>query len=162
MRWVLIVLLFALTQVRAEDEKSVAKMLRSSDPAVREQAAERLGKEGKRASVKSLLPLLKDPDWGVRLAATKAIAPISSSAGRKAMIDQLHTGEIAVIRLRTAQYLKATEDRMLPPEVARRLKSAKDERRIRLIEALGILGGPSAESALADQMKSSKVEVRMA
>ncbi|MEM8884452.1 MAG: HEAT repeat domain-containing protein, partial [Planctomycetota bacterium] len=45
---------------------------------------------------------------------------------------------------------------------ARRLKSAKDERRNRLIEALGILGGPSAEAALADQMKSSKVEVRMA
>jgi len=162
MRRVFPFVLLALVLVRAEDEVSIRTQLRSKDPASRELAAERLGSQGDKAAVKALLTLLKDKDWGVRLAATRALAPISSSAARAVLIQQLRTGEIAVIRLRTAQALRANKDPMLAPEVAKGLKGLKGEPRRRLIQALGILGGPSAATALVKQMRSPDVKTRMA
>ncbi|MHC4940022.1 MAG: HEAT repeat domain-containing protein [Planctomycetota bacterium] len=164
MRVCLLALLLAAAAFGQEKkaEPSIADQLRSKDPAHRERAADRLGEQGDKKAAGLLLPLLKDPDWGVRLAATRAMAPIGTTAVRKALIAQLRTGATSVIRLRTAEYLKQLDDAMLPPEVAKELGRYKDEHRIRLIEALGVLGSPSGAEALAKQMRSTETEVRIA
>ncbi|MHC4407807.1 MAG: HEAT repeat domain-containing protein [Planctomycetota bacterium] len=145
-----------------KNEPAIADQLKSKDPAHRERAAERLGEQGDKAAAKLLLPLLADPDWGVRLAATRAVAPIRSTKVREALIVQLRTGATSVIRLRTAELLRKIDDAMLPPEVAKDLGRIKGEGRVRIIEALGILGTPSGAEAVAKQMRSSEVEVRIA
>ena len=88
---------------KPKNEASIEMQLKSKAPRSRERAAERLGEQGDRAAVKLLLPLLKDKDWGVRLAATRALAPIRSTPGREALRKQLRTGATSVIRGRTQE-----------------------------------------------------------
>jgi len=140
----------------------ITEQLRSKFPQERERAAERLGEQADKAAVKLLVPLLRDRDWGVRLAATRSLAPIRSTAGREALRAQLRTGATSVIRLRTAQLLKKHGDASLVIEVVRDLGRAKDDERFYLIEALGILGTSPGVDGLEKQMRAQDMRYRVA
>jgi len=159
------VLLAFVLGVRAEEkteEPPISKQLDSRDPAVRERASVRLGEQGDVAATKKLIALLEDPDWGVRLAATKALAPIRSTKGRAALIDQMRTGDFRVLRLTTAKLLAGLDDKSVAWEAAKGMSRFEDEQRVRLIEALGVLGTPYAAKTLAKQMRSPDVAYRKA
>ncbi len=145
-------------------EPPIATQLKSRDAAARERAAARLGEQGDVAGTNKLLALLEDRDWAVRLAATEALAPIRSSKGRVALIEQLRTGEFLVLRVRTAMLLKKHGDASVAWQVAKILggRRLKEGHRVRLIEALGILGSPAAIKALGKQMRRPAVEDRIA
>ena len=147
------------------DEAGLASQLASKSPDLRERAAERLGEQGDKAAVKALIPLLKDKDWGVRLAAIRALAPIRSTSGQEALIKQLHTGALSILRLETAQLLRKHGDAALLADVVKGLGRTKDEKRVRVIEALGILGPLStavAVAALGKQMRVADPQYRIA
>jgi len=157
-----LVWLLLLASAALAKEPTIAEQSRSKKPADRERAAERLGEQGDKQAVKMLLPLLKDRDWGVRLAATRSLAPIRSTAGRNALRAQLRTGATSVIRLRTAQLLKQHGDASLVIEIVKDLGRARDDQRYHLIEALGILGTSPGVAALKRQMRAQDVRYRIA
>ncbi|MHC4954456.1 MAG: HEAT repeat domain-containing protein [Planctomycetota bacterium] len=166
-----LLLLFAVSVLGKEPEKAkkppaneaaIPVQLKSKSPQLRERAAERLGEQGDRAAVKLLLPLLQDKDWGVRLAATRALAPIRSTPGREALREQLRTGATSVIRGRTAQLLKKHGSSALIIDAAKDLRRAKGDERLRLIEAMAVLGTPPGVQVLEKQMRSPEMSYRIA
>ena len=149
---------------RGDEEPAIAVQISSKSPDIREKAAKRLGVRGDRAAVKALIPLLRDRDWGVRLAATRSLAPIGSTPGREALVKQLYTGATSVIRLE-AKLLRKHGDAALLAEVVKSMGRIKQAKRVRVIDALGVLGPLStavAVQALGNQMRVADPQYRIA
>jgi len=132
----------------AQDAARVEEMLASIRPDERERAIELLGKESNTTVAKRLLTFLDDPDWGVQMAAIRALGPIEFKPARDALLKVAVEGETRAIRMLAARMLRDHAQ----DEAGRRLgKSAskyQKEERIAPIQALGVIGGEEGIHAL--------------
>jgi HEAT repeat protein len=155
-------LLVLVAGVRAGEETLPADLIGSAEPAKREQAAGLLGKQGDTAAAKQLVGLLDDRDWGVRMAALRALGPIAFGPGREAIREQALEGETRGLRALAARMLAAHDAEDAAAAIARRLKGFKKEDRLPSLEALGIIGTAAGIAALEGQMRSPEPSHRAA
>jgi HEAT repeat protein len=138
------------------------EMVSSTLPSKREEGAALLGQKGDTAAAKKLIAMLDDPDWGVQMAAIRALAPIRFEPGRDAIREKALEGKIRAIRTLAARSLKEHDAERAASRIANNLTRLKKEARLPAIEALGILGTPEAIEGLAEQMKAPEPEHRIA
>jgi HEAT repeat protein len=139
--------------VLAKDAE-IERLLDSADPIDREKAAELLGKQGNTSAAKKLIELLEDRDWGVRLAAIRALGTIRFSPGYDALRKQALEGDILLIRELAARAIRDHDAKRSGGVIARRINSLKKEDRLPYIRALGIIGGEEGVKALEKQMRA--------
>ncbi len=137
-------------------------MLSSTLPSKREEGAALLGQQGDTTAAKKLIGMLDDPDWGVQMAALRALAPIKFEPGRDAIREKAIEGRIRAVRTLAARLLKEHDAERAASRIANNLTRLKAEARLPAIEALGILGTPEAIEGLSDQMKAPEPEHRVA
>ncbi len=137
-------------------------LVSSTLPAKREEGAALLGQQGDTAAAKKLIAMLDDPDWGVQMAAIRALAPIQFETGRDAIREKALEGKIRGIRTLAARCLKEHDAERAATRIANNLTRFKKEARLPAIETLGILGTPEAIEGLADQMRAPEPEHRVA
>jgi len=154
MRRIAICLLPLLAPLFADSDADLERLLSSTLPENREKAAGLLGKQGKTAAAKRLLGMLKDRDWGVRMAAIRALGPAGMKTTRNALVHQALEGEIKAIRVLAAQVLKEHDSKRTAEQIARSMKRYKGEARLPGIRALGLIGGEAAVGALLKQVRS--------
>lgn len=142
--------------------------LKSRDSDTRRRAALKLGSPGKTGAVGALEPLLEDPEWPVREAATQAlgviadvaVTPLLAHAIRKADEVKDPDGAAAIRRAAVEAFA-----RVGGPAVAPLLEALRD-RHTRLreaaIEALGHIGGPESVEALLTALTDARSQVRQA
>jgi len=97
--------------------------------------------------------------------ATRSLAPVLSTPGREALVKQLYTGATSVIRLETAKLLRKHGDAALLAEVVKSMGRIKQAKRVRVIDALGVLGPLSTAvtvQALGKQMRVADPQYRIA
>ncbi len=162
MRVRLALLLGALPAWAPADGPSAEDLLASTLPGKREEGAALLGQQGDTAAAKKLIALLDDPDWGVQMAAIRALAPIKFEPGRDAIREKALEGKIRAIRTLAARCLKEHDAQRAGARIASHAVKLKKEARLPSIEALGILDTPEALAELADQMKAQEPEHRIA
>jgi HEAT repeat protein len=123
--------------------RPLLKRLADPDAAIRQKAAEALGRRRDKAAVEPLIARLTDPAPAVRASAATslgkigdrlAVGPIARLAGDLAVADASTTTDLGRSGLLVCDAASA---------------------------ALGVLGGPEAEAALLDALKSESAEVRM-
>ena len=151
-----LLLMLALHASAPAQDGDVAALLASSLPKKREQAASVLGKQGDTSAAKRLIPLLEDKDWGVRMAALRALAPIRFAPGRDAVVKQALDGEIRAIRILAANLLREHDAERAAFRIGKRTAKRKGEGRLAGIEALGIIGTTAGIEALSKQMRASE------
>ncbi|MHC4818616.1 MAG: HEAT repeat domain-containing protein, partial [Planctomycetota bacterium] len=151
-----LLLMLALHANAPAQDNDLAGLLASSLPKKREQAAALLGKQGDTAAAKRLIPMLKDKDWGVRMAALRALAPIRYGPGRDAVVKLAQDGEIRAIRILAAKLLREHDAEKAAFRIGKRTAKRKDLARLPGIEALGIIGTQAGIDALSKQMRASE------
>ena len=123
--------------------RPLLKRLADPDAAIRQKAVEALGRRRDKAAVEPLIARLTDPAPAVRASAATslgkigdrlAVGPIARLAGDLAVADASTTTDLGRSGLLVCDAASA---------------------------ALGVLGGPEAEAALLDALKSESAEVRM-
>jgi HEAT repeat protein len=144
------------------DDAAIKELLASSMPEKREEAAAALGKAGDTAAAKKLIELLGDPDWGVRLAAIRGLGPIQFGPGRDALWELTMDGPIGAIRHAAARMLAEHDAKKSAERFERYIVKLKDQRRVRAIEALGVIGTEPGIAALSKQMRAPEPEHRAA
>ena len=155
-------LLLAVAPANLAAEMTLEQKLASGLPANREKAAAALGKQGDTSAAKRLIALLGDKDWGVRIAAVRALGPISYGPGRDALFEQALKGEIRAIRRAAAEALRDHAAAAQGRRIGRYLTKLKGDARTRGIEALAVIGGKDGIAALAKQMRAPDKEHRAA
>jgi HEAT repeat protein len=140
--------LLGAAPARAEDPARVEELLASVRPDERERGIAALGAKPSIETAKRLLSFLADPDWGVRLAAIRAIGPVDFKPARDLLMKQAVEGEIRAIRRLAAEMLREHD----AAEYARRLGKLalqfQKEERVAPIQALGTIGGEESVRAL--------------
>ena len=150
----MLVILFAAGALQAGDNESVDQLRTSALPQNREKGAALLGKQGDTKAAKRLIVMLRDKDWGVRMAALRALAPIKFKPGRKAIRKHALNGEIRAIRALAATLLRDHDAKASALVIGKGLKRLKKEARLPAIAALGVIGGPGGIAALEAQMRA--------
>jgi len=152
-RVLLLILAIWPAGVRAA-EPSISDLLSSMQPEKREQAAVLLGKQGDVSAAKKLMVLFRDRDWGVRMAAIRALGPIRNADGRKALRRMAAVGQTRGLRVLAAETLRDHDAKNSAPLIAKRMRKIKKEARLPLIEALGIIGTDAGIEGLSKQMRA--------
>ncbi|MGQ0613715.1 MAG: HEAT repeat domain-containing protein [Planctomycetaceae bacterium] len=141
-------IVLALPGLAAEDDARIAQLLASIQPEEREKGIDLLAKGANATTAKRLLPLLRDRDWGVQMAAIRALGPVDFKPGRDALLELSIGGEVLAVRTLAARMLAEHA----ADEAARRLAKSvfhyTKEERIAPIQALGILGTEGAIQVL--------------
>ncbi|MHC4222739.1 MAG: HEAT repeat domain-containing protein [Planctomycetota bacterium] len=138
----------------ADSPPNIDELVSSTLPVNREKAASLLGKKGDTAAAKRLVKLLEDKDWGVRMAAIRALGPIRYAPGWDALRKQAVTGETRVLRILAARMLREHDAANATRRIAKRVTKLKKKERIPYIEALGVLATGPAVEALERQLKA--------
>jgi len=162
MRWSRTLGLLVLAAHALGDETGVDQLLGSPEAARREEGAARLGAQGDTTAAKRLIGMLQDRDWGVRMAAARALAPIAFEPGREALRELAVDGEIRALRLIAAEGLRDHDAKHSAERLAARLGKLKKEARLPYLEALGVIGTEEGIEALSKQMRAPDPEHRMA
>jgi len=157
-----ICLLLALGAGAPATPPEAKDLVSSTLPERREEGAALLGKEGGTSAAKALIAMLDDPDWGVQMAAMRALAPIRFEPGRDALRAKALEGRIRAIRTLAARLLKENDADHAVERLASNLTRLKKEARLPALEALGILSTPEAIEALSEQMRAPEPEHRIA
>ncbi len=157
----LAILLLALPAGAPAAPPGADELLSSTLPEKREEGAALLGQQGDTAAAKRLIALLDDPDWGVQMAAIRALAPIKFEDGRDAIREKALEGKIRAIRTLAARCLKEHDAEHQASRIANNLTRLKGEARLPALEALGILGTGEAIEALSEQMRAPEPEHRI-
>ncbi|MHC4956887.1 MAG: HEAT repeat domain-containing protein [Planctomycetota bacterium] len=162
MRWIVAgVVLLAPLALLADDAVEIDRLCTSTLPEKRAEGARRLGKGG-RTAVKRLIVMLKDRDWGVRMAAVEALGPIKTKPAQDAVFKQALFGEIRGIRTLAAQTAGKHDAEAAARRIGKGMKRFKKKKRLPSIEALGTIGGEEAIKALSGQMKAPDPQHREA
>jgi HEAT repeat protein len=140
----------------------IDELYESTVPENREKAAELLGKEGTATAGRRLVKLVKDKDWGVCMAAMRALGPINYAPGREELLKQALKGQTRVIRLQAARMLRDHGADFATGKIAKRTTKLKKKARIPYIEALGVLRTPKALEALEKQLRAPDPDHRIA
>jgi len=150
---------FALDDTGLDPKQQVGSAIAE----VREQGCAALGEQGDTAAAKLLIGLLGDPDWGVQMAAIRALGPIRFEPGKQALYDSMRDGEIHGVRMQAARMLHEYDAQDAAERIDRDLKRYKEDVvRPRLIEALGIIGGDAAAATLEKLMRAPEPADRIA
>lgn len=157
----LLFLLLALPAGSLAAPPGADELLSSSLPERREEGAALLGQQGDITAAKRLIALLDDPDWGVQMAAIRALAPIKFEDGRDAIREKALEGKIRAIRTLAARCLKEHDAERQSARIAANLTRYKAEARLPALETLGILGTIEAIEALSEQMRAPEPEHRI-
>ncbi|MHC4135360.1 MAG: HEAT repeat domain-containing protein [Planctomycetota bacterium] len=151
-----LLLMLTLHASAPAEDADLTGLLASSLPKKREQGAALLGKQGDMSAAKQLTRLLEDRDWGVRMAALRALVPIRYRPGRDAVVKQALDGEIRAIRILAAKLLREHDAESAAFRIGKRTAKRKKEARLSGLEALGIIGTPAGIEALSKQMRASE------
>jgi hypothetical protein len=125
MRARLLLLLGALSPWAPADSPSAEDLAGSTLPAKREEGAAAFGQRGDTAAAKKLISMLSDPDWGVQMAAIRALAPIRFEPGHDAIREKALAGRIRAIRTLAARSLKEHDAERTAARIANNLTRLK-------------------------------------
>ncbi|MGH7163527.1 MAG: HEAT repeat domain-containing protein, partial [Planctomycetota bacterium] len=99
-------LLGVLLAVSVQAEPDAGALLKSAAPEEREKGIAQLADTRTVAVAKQLMPLLSDPDWGVRMAAARALGPIEFEPARGLLFKTAIRGETRRLRTLAATLLR--------------------------------------------------------
>jgi len=146
----------------AEEPVDADALAGSILPAKREKAAAAWGEQGDIAAAKKVMGMLDDPDWGVQIAAIRALAPIRYEPGREAIRERAVVGPIRAVRVLAAEVLRDHDAKKSAHWFARQIKRFKGEERRPFSEALGIIGTEEGIETLEREIRAHEPEQRLA
>jgi HEAT repeat protein len=157
----------------AESVQALSRGLKSSDPLLRLFVAQWLGKSGHRDAVDLLLDALHDRDASVRRSAVAALGEMNDDRAFRALVDLAVRGGLAPraleLRLLAIDCVGASaEEAAVEPLglVLRRRgwwpRPARDQLRVRAVNALGRLGTPAAMKLIRTAATDRRPAVREA
>ena len=124
------------------------RKLKSSDPAVRRDAAGELGSKMDRKAVDPLIAALRDQDEGVRRAAAKALGAIGDPRAVEPILARFAT-EDKYTQQDFADALGALKDPRAAPALLAAIKTQDEFGRKHMSDALGNIGAAAIPGALA-------------
>ena len=148
MRVRLLLLLFVpilAVAARPEADEEIKLLLSSSVAKQREEGVAALGKTQNTATAKRLLKFLGDPDWGVQMAAMRALAPIQFGPGRDGIRKMIFRGDTLALRTLAAEVLREHDRKTTAKKLKKAVFKYKKRARLPGIHALGILGTENAQ-----------------
>jgi HEAT repeat protein len=153
---------------RLPDPAATAPLLdrvKDSDKAVREWAALALGVIGDKRAVPELVKLLGDPERAVRLAAVRSLGRVGDPEGIDPVVQYVRGGKRDAEEKEEAVAAVASmkgEGRV--PALLSLLEAAENDsaQQVRILSALGQIGGSQAMPALRKHATSGPPEVRSA
>ncbi len=157
----LLALLVASPGHGAEKEE-LKRLLSSRVPTQREEGIAALGKTQNTTTAKQLIKYVNDPDWGVQMAAMRALAPIQFGPGRDAIRKMIFTGETLSVRTLAAELLRDHAGKETAAKLKRSVFKYKKRARLPGIHALGIIGTEDGIVALRKLSKAGDPEHRAA
>ena len=150
----------------AEDEPTPtledADAMIAGNPVQREKAARWLARIGGTKAATRLLELTKDGDWGVQVAAIRALGDVPHKPALAELRQLAVRGEIRRVRIAAARALSKLDADGAAGKLAGVMRKIKKEARLPYIEAVGILGGKVAADALAAQLRAPDPDHRLA
>ena len=140
---------------------------RARDPELRKRAALKLGKAGGRRAIKSLVGLLHDPEWGVRVAAIEALGATAHPSVVGPLLAAIRDAEKASSPVAAEVHAAAVAAlQRAGPAAAPLLRQSAGDRSPRLreaaIEALGGISDPEAIPMLVAALGDERSNVRQA
>lgn len=141
------ILLFVLAAGCPGSSRVAYKELADKDPAVRANAAARLGEAGAKDAVPSLVAALNDPDEAVRVNVIRALGKIGD-ASTAPKIAAYVADPLVTVRMAACQALGDLKDPAQVPALEKALYDRSDTMRLVAARALAHIPGPESLDAL--------------
>lgn len=139
--------------------------VKDSDKAVREWAALALGVIGDKRAVPELVKLLGDPERAVRLAAVRSLGRVGDPEGIEPVVQYVRGGKRdAEEKEEAVAAVASMKGDARVPALLNLLEAAENDapQQVRILSALGQVGGSQAMPALRKHATSGSPEVRAA